>query len=130
VAYPRIVLENETADSINYITEQRAFTGIVGQAVSLGLMPILGLYQNWGVKLGDEYFAGTHLFQTEPDFYWGHDPLDTPEYTAANPWVLLFSGTDNASYFCRHPSSEAAMRWLRDNKAVVTDAVGMMYYNS
>ena len=127
----RVVLANRTANLLNYLSEPwPGGRTLVAPSQYLGLLPIVGSYQNWGVLLDEEYFAGVHLFQTVPGFFWGDDPADTVEHGTAKPWVLMFYGTDNSSYFTRHATAEAARQWLQDNKAVDSNAPGVMYFNS
>jgi hypothetical protein len=130
VVYNRPVLANNTANTLNYISQQWPRGKLVGQPQYLGLVPIVGKYQNWGVQLEGEYFAAAHLFQTAPGFCWGDDPADTAEHADAKPWVLMFYGTDNASYFTRHATSFAAHQWLQNAKTIDYAAPGVMYYNS
>jgi hypothetical protein len=126
----RILISNRTADTINHMAESWVRMRNATDAQFLGLYPITGVYTTWGVMLEDEDFAAMHVFKTKEGFYWGDDPADTAEHAERAPWVLMFYGNDNASYFLRFASREDAIEWTAKNKSIDPNGPGVMYYNS
>jgi hypothetical protein len=67
---------------------------------------------NWGVEIDGIACCAVHLVGpkgTGEPYWWGDDPRDTEENARANPWVLMFYGSDNSSWFSRYSTKEAAL---------------------
>lgn len=71
---------------------------------------------NWGLEIDEIACCAVHLVgpkATGEPFWWGDDPRDIEENARANPWILMFKGSDNSSWFSRYPSKEAALEAFR-----------------
>lgn len=96
--------------------------------------------ENWGAEMGGKSFAAVHVFDTssldfkhgaDDHFHWGDDPRDTAVYAHANPWVLMFYGSDNSSLFTRHPDYESAIDAFNTQVTPVSFShPELMFYNS
>ncbi len=94
--------------------------------------------ENWGCAMGGKQFTAVHVFDTSTRdfingakdvFHWGDDPQDTALLAHANPWVLMFYGSDNSSCFSRHPTRQAAIDAFAFQIEPV-DRFQFMFYNS
>lgn len=89
----------------------------------------------WGIEMGGKNFCAVHLFDTSTykgpgskPFQWGDDPRDTIENAEANPWVLMFYGIDNTSFFSRHATKEDAVASF--NNTHIANRENLLFYNS
>lgn len=89
----------------------------------------------WGVDIGGKNFCAVHVFDTstyagpgKTPFCWGDDPHDTEPNAEANPWVLMFYGSDNSSWFSRHATKEDAIEAFHNTR--IAEREHLMFYNS
>ena len=116
----------EQLNTINYMAGSWSSANFL-DASFIGFLPISGEW-NWGVEIDGVPCCAVHLFRTRPDFYWGDDERDTLEYATENPWVLMFFGSDNSSYFLRFPTREDALTVMSTMQSACSD--NLLYFNS
>lgn len=95
----------------------------------LGWLKVDGVY-HWGIELEGEPHVAVHVFKTPTGFFWGDDGLDTLDLAAEKPYVLMFYGSDNSSFFMRFAALEEATKWYDDHDLVHYDEPGLLFYNS
>lgn len=125
--------EREMGNSVLYMTERSWAKSFPEGHEFLGWRPCED--GGWGIDMGGKNFCAVHVFNTDSyagpgdtTFFWGDDPLDTHENSRANPWVLMFYGIDNTSFFSRHATKEDAIASF--NNTHVAKREHLMFYNS
>ncbi len=73
----------------------------------LGFTPIGGDYVAWGVEIDGSHYAATHLFLH--DLQWGDDRYDTEEISMTRPWVVMFLGGGDRSFYRRFETEDEAI---------------------
>ncbi|MFZ3481635.1 hypothetical protein [Sphingomonas sp. 3-13AW] len=94
----------------------------------LGLAEIGGDYTAWGINVEGDYYAAVHLFLY--DVPWGDDPYDTEEVSTTNPWVLMFLGSGDRSFYRRYETEEEAIARFEELDGIRFDDPGTYRYAS
>src|SRR5207237_8164273 len=91
------------ANTINYMSKQWSSPGAGRprrtEFTFRGFLPIPWTWDSWGVILDDKGYAAVHIF--EQDWHWGDNSGDSEELAKEKPWVVMFYGCDNASFYAR-----------------------------
>lgn len=96
----------------------------------LGFVPISGGYDSWGIVLDNIRHCAVHSFKTREGFFWGDDPEDTAKLASEKPWVLMYYGNDNSSFFQRFITEKDAFDMFKTIESIDPFAQGVMRYNS
>lgn len=94
----------------------------------LGLTPIGGDYTAWGLFIEGEYYAAVHLFLY--DAPWGDDRYETEEIAITNPWVLMYMGAQDRSFYRRFETEEEAIEHFEGLDGIRFDDPGTYRYAS
>ena len=94
----------------------------------LGLSPIGGDYTAWGLHIEGDYYAATHLFLY--DVPWGDDAYDTEEISVTRPWVVMFIGSEDRSFYRRFESEDEAIAHFEGLDGIFFDDPGTFRYAS
>jgi hypothetical protein len=94
----------------------------------LGLTTIGGDYTAWGIEIEGTDHAATHLFLY--DTPWGDDPGDTEEVSVTRPWVLMFLGSEDRSFYRRFETEDEAIAHFEAVDEIYFDDPGTFRYAS
>jgi len=94
----------------------------------LGFSHVGGDYVAWGVAIDGEHYAASHLFLY--DMQWGDDPHDTDEMSMMRPWVLMFMGERDRSFYRRFETEDEAIAHFEGIDSVYFDDSGTFRYMS
>lgn len=104
----RVFPQYDTVTTINYMVKPWALSS---ENTFRGFIPIIDQFDNWGVNLDDVRFAALHVFKYDRD--WGDDPRVTDFDAKMKPFVAMFKGDDDNSYYCRFETLEMAEEFAK-----------------
>lgn len=94
----------------------------------ISFVPITGNYTNWGVDINGVNYAAMQW--REMVWTWGDDKRDTEENAKTRPFILLFQGSDNISYYKRFKTMKALTKYVDNMKDIDSTDEGLLFYNS
>ena len=94
----------------------------------LGLAPVGGDYTAWGIPISGNSYCAAHLFSQ--DFPWGDDDYDTVDTAKVRPWVIMFLGYEDRSWYRRFETEAEAIAHFERLDAVRFDDEGTFKYES
>ena len=99
--------DEDLVNSINYMSH--GYIGFVSHAF-LGFIPIVLDDYHFGVNIGDKNYTACHVFLS-PDG-WGDSCTD--QIKKVKPWVLMFMGIDDISYYTRFRTEQDAVDYFNN----------------
>jgi hypothetical protein len=116
------ILNNETANLINYVSY--AWTDYK-EHVFLGFIENISDYVI-GVSIeGGNYIPVHCWYQDTPR---ADGDLSDKESCIKKPYILMFMGDDDCSYFKRFETKDEALAWYFDTENITNDTISQCYF--
>lgn len=108
----RKVVKDRMVNAVSHMAT--AFGGFPRHSF-LGFIPITIADYGFGVDINGENYTGCHMFNA-PEWFGDAEP-DTGNVRKNKPWVLMFAGSDDRSYYARFRTQQDAIIYF--NKIAV-----------